>query len=348
MLSCSKCKEDLPPENDFVSCGVCKGGFHYGCCGVRETAWRKYSAEVKQAWKCSACKIKTLSNDKEKSADNVNVSYPTDIRGQATTSTSAGTTSMGTTDEILYLKELLRHKDLIIENQKDLITSLGDQVQLMKAMMTGKITSLNNADTSTKLFSKGGPVNLNVRTTQLLGNDSNVTQSGEPFNKVTQSKVSTETAKNKTSDGSAGITKYDVHEALAHAKMNNIINLADGGQNDAGWETVKPRGAGKFKTSNTPIVGKKPEDDKCKLRAATTFSYWHVYRLHPDTTAEEVETYLKIDFPQLKVEKLNSANPTAYSSFKVTTREADGPKILDAGLWPSGTRVNRFFLARKK
>lgn len=69
--------------------------------------------------------------------------------------------------------------------------------------------------------------------------------------------------------------------------------------------------------------------------------------MQPETLPEEnIVTYLEKDFPGVVVERLKSANPAAYSSFKVTVGEADGPKIMNADLWPSGTRINRFFLAR--
>lgn len=54
------------------------------------------------------------------------------------------------------------------------------------------------------------------------------------------------------------------------------------------------------------------------------------------------------ELTDVRVEKLKSIDPTVYSSFKVSVRESDDPKILDAGLWPSGTRINRFFLARTR
>lgn len=139
---------------------------------------------------------------------------------------------------------------------------------------------------------------------------------------------------------SPGISNHDLHEALTRAKLNDIIHLESGSRVDEKWQKVKSR------RPHKTVVGNKSGNGECRLRAADSHSYWHLYRLHPDTTPEDVEAYLKNDFPGVLVEKLNSSNPTLYSSFKVTVRETDGPKILDAGLWPSGARINRFFLAR--
>lgn len=136
------------------------------------------------------------------------------------------------------------------------------------------------------------------------------------------------------------ITNLAVEEALTRVKLNEIIHLEGDPEPGEKWQKVESRRPRKT------VVGTKASDGGCKLRAAESHTYWHVYRLHPDTSPRDVEAYLRDGFPDVMVEKLNSSNPTLYSSFKVRVREADGPRMLDAGMWPSGARVNRFFLAR--
>lgn len=100
--------------------------------------------------------------------------------------------------------------------------------------------------------------------------------------------------------------------------------------------------------SNRPIIGEKETDDNCKIRAASTYTYWHVYRLHPQTTAEEISSYLVTDFPSIRVEQLQSRNPAVYSSFKLTVEEKDSRQVVDPKIWPAGARINRFFLSKAR
>lgn len=57
-MDCSQCTQALPPENDFATCRECNRGFHYECANLRETSWRKRSAEDKASWRCPFCKAK--------------------------------------------------------------------------------------------------------------------------------------------------------------------------------------------------------------------------------------------------------------------------------------------------
>lgn len=142
------------------------------------------------------------------------------------------------------------------------------------------------------------------------------------------------------------ISAQAVREAITKAKCSSVIDL---NQNVDRPHSGGINGSRSFvKRKNEPIIGDRPADLQCKLRAATSFTYWHVYRLHPDTKADDVVNYLKTDFPSVLVETLKSANPAVYSSFKVMVEAKDGARVSDPGLWPSGTRINRFFLARDK
>lgn len=340
MEVCSHCSESLPPENDYVTCGVCKSKYHYACSSVRETAWRNFSAGAKLSWKCNICKIKTATdNDKpEVNSECLLNVKTTSVENTGTDSDSGGSTGC---NEIGYLKELLRHKDLLIQNQADLIQSLKDQIQLLKLEKARTLTRPQAKDLTTVVKPTTGAVHRGAPTPDGITKNLNTGKNETRSNEQVKSKT------NVRYDGLAGktsqvITNYDVHEALTRTKINELLNLASTSNDDEQWKTVT------HKKPKQTVIGKKLDDGKCKLRAAETFGYWHVYRLHPDTSAEDVKAYLESDFPGVQVEKLKSFSPTVYSSFKVTVREKDEQRILDAGLWPSGTRINRFFHSRDK
>lgn len=61
MAPCKHCSEDLPFDDDYITCFGCKGQLHYLCANVREQTWRKNNAEQKRSWRCFACKTKTDS-----------------------------------------------------------------------------------------------------------------------------------------------------------------------------------------------------------------------------------------------------------------------------------------------
>lgn len=144
MLKCSQCAEQLPPENDFVSCGGCGNNYHYGCANVREKAWRKFSLEVKLSWKCVICKTKALPADSgdherdEEATSLISRSKPSgnitldDVVNTVTMTTGSEASKDNAFDEVGYLRELLKHKDTIIERQADLIESLKEQLRLLK------------------------------------------------------------------------------------------------------------------------------------------------------------------------------------------------------------------------
>lgn len=358
-MQCGSCSESLPPENDYVTCGGCKCSFHYACANVRETAWRKFSADVKLSWKCVICRTKTVSADSVKTDVNtgdgvslnkndksVNIANDPVINGNKTIPATFRVSEENKFDEVGYLKELLRHKDMLIANQVDLIESLKEQINLLK---------LNRAPAAVFSGGTAGGGRLGASADQLKSKASKSASSKvqnkvildiDPDKKKPEKRVETGTAIHdkviKSKDGCDGVSNYDVHEALTRAKMHDIITLAGDSNTDDVWKKVKTR------RSNKPVIGKRPSEN-CKLRAAESYSHWHVYRLHPETGVKDIEAHLTLnDFCDVKIEKLNSVDPTLYSSFKVSVREGDKQKILDEGLWPGGTRINRFFLPRTR
>lgn len=342
MSLCGKCTNPLPPENDFVSCRGCNTAFDYVCAGVRETNWRKLSTDAKQLWRCAVCKAKTEAvNVKQRSDESAKIKQPLQAKmgSKAETGVDLGGASglhkINDYDEKFYLKELLKSRDMVIQNQADLIISLKEQINLLKATI---ITPTNlSARSTTK--SPNQPGNL-VRSTVAKSKPCDGQQSAIEGN----------TPSMNNDEASQVVTRKDVCEAVTRTKLNDIIHLTDTDgvagsdvNKRTDWKTVPVR-----RNRRETVIGERVVGGDHGLRAAIAFSHWHVYRLHPDTTVEEVEDYLKVDFPHVKVEILKSFNPAEYSSFKVSVREADGSRLANANLWPSGARINRFFLPRKK
>ena len=87
-------------------------------------------------------------------------------------------------------------------------------------------------------------------------------------------------------------------------------------------------------------------NNKGELKAIEKKVTIYVSRLHPDTTLDNVETFLKSSFPEANCEMGHSKYPANYSSFKITINENNYNHIMNPNIWPNGAYINRFF--RKK
>lgn len=85
-------------------------------------------------------------------------------------------------------------------------------------------------------------------------------------------------------------------------------------------------------------------DKNCSIKAVRRFSHFHVSRLDPNLTVEELLQYLQgRDIANAKLEKLQSKYPEQYSSFKVSVPSDQVQDVLNPELWPTDTCINRFF-----
>lgn len=86
-----------------------------------------------------------------------------------------------------------------------------------------------------------------------------------------------------------------------------------------------------------------------KLQGVPKYVPLHLYRVAPDTKAENVVDFLKPSFPEVKVEGLTSKHPEQYASFKVFIYEHNMETALDSNIWPENACIRRFlYLGNKK
>lgn len=76
--------------------------------------------------------------------------------------------------------------------------------------------------------------------------------------------------------------------------------------------------------------------------------YLHVYRLDPDTTANDLEAFLLQSAPDIEFccKSLNRTDKSA--SFIVTFPIQHVGRVYSSSLWPSGAHVNRYYFPRKR
>ena len=81
-----------------------------------------------------------------------------------------------------------------------------------------------------------------------------------------------------------------------------------------------------------------------QLKAVPSYGYLHVYRLHPDTTEENLKSYLTSkNIKDTVCTKVTSKHPEEYASFKLAFEITDLDTLQKPNFWPTGTRINRFF-----
>ncbi|KAK9730436.1 hypothetical protein QE152_g15238 [Popillia japonica] len=80
------------------------------------------------------------------------------------------------------------------------------------------------------------------------------------------------------------------------------------------------------------------------LKGVTTYRYFHICGLDPETMNEEVIKHLKEhNFRDIKCEKLLSKRPEEYSSFKVAVPVEESISFENPEIWPYGVRINKYF-----
>lgn len=111
------------------------------------------------------------------------------------------------------------------------------------------------------------------------------------------------------------------------------------------WRTVVSK-KNKRKSRPVLVIGKSLEPSTVegveKLRA------FHVSRLKPSTTTEDLQTFLNKNFRDVKCEQLQSKYPESYSSFKVLIRNDEFEKVQDSSNWPNNACVNYYFHRQRR
>lgn len=222
---------------------------------------------------------------------------------------------------IKYLEDLIQQKDLTIKNQEIAITSLREQLELMKQMVPN-LNSTLRPSTSSKLLT---------------------TEKGKLYNDVAGSNTQVPTqqiAKN--------IVTSAIHNAKAEQVCHEIVNLT----NDK-----RPFRNENGTRSRNILVGNNENLENCPFKAARSsaenkrndnnIKSYHVTNLEPNVDDKELLKYLQNIAPHVRLEKLNSRYPQSYASFKVSVPADESDCILKSDIWPSYVVLNHFFRSRK-
>ncbi|KAK9876195.1 hypothetical protein WA026_011316 [Henosepilachna vigintioctopunctata] len=94
-----------------------------------------------------------------------------------------------------------------------------------------------------------------------------------------------------------------------------------------------------------PIVGSS-QSNVLKSAPKVPLTQIHVSRLHPDTDASDVRSFLSQITSDMECDKLSSRRADVYSPFKITLPKEFYDEVMDSAFWPGGITVNKFFMKR--
>lgn len=332
--SCSVCNSKVDKYEDYIKCVKCLINIHLKCADLTVEQYQQLNtSDTVKFWKCGRCLNPVPTVAGLESSCSAAVCRPGNGMNESEISGKQNTCE----SEVDHLRELLQHKEVIIKYQAQLIESLKEQLVFLKDLKH-QTKTFEVQHTAAPIYEQttegGGSVVADISTARAVATSAN--QQQERPRTAKQASISRRinnggaTIDDKTEQRSELVSSVKMHEALTRAKCSEIINLA--GKSDS------------QRNVHRPILGSKPTASQDRVRAARSCSYWHLYRLHPDTKAEDILDELKPEFPDVKVEQLKSRNPEVYASFKLTVTDSDKEEILKADRWPEGTRIRKFFL----
>lgn len=309
---CKRCKSSVQSGLKCITCGVTS---HKSCLNALKTV--KFIDDV--TVNCCA------DNTADQAVCNQSVSEGQKMSYQD--STNANVNDI----KIKYLEELIRQKDLTITNQAIAITSLQDQVSYLKREL-----SIFEKPAGEKTTHE--PISKSLSYAQ--ASSKNITS-----NMSSKSKTSKAIVSNVTPSA----VSHAIHLAKAHEVCQNIVQLNQDKQDVNERVTLQAVNHVRRRSRNILIGDSNtlPTNSTLKSAKDASFKHFHSTNWDPETNDETLLNYLRGMVPEVKVEKLNSRNPSIYSSFKISVPSVDVDKIIKTGVWPSGVKINQFFRSNK-
>lgn len=230
-------------------------------------------------------------------------------------------------EKLKHFEELVISKNQTIQYQEIAIKSLQDQVGLLQKSLCS----------------------VSIQYPKKI---STASDAREDDNSLSSHEVNKVFSPINTPNQTSLITAQNASRAIENAQTSNIFNKlihinSESASSSKRVVSTTQRASRNLFTGNMSACNNlqlkasvKPINPDMKLLHSI---YWD-----PDTDTDELSKYLQKIVPDLKVEKLNSRHPQDYSSFKISVPKSEMEKIMKPELWPSGVRINEFFLSRKR
>lgn len=301
------CKKCKSKVVNYVKCVVCDSFFHMSCAKKS-----KYDFVTKTSVKCC---------DEPENIHYTNDDTDSDFLD------AMETISVDDKIDIRIFKYIIKQKDLIIEELNDKIKMLSEQLGNQKTDATKTLVE----DKKT----------INEPCVSL-------TQT-QPVAAITKHPKDLKKSKN-TNKISTEDMNSEILEIQTKLQCDKYINLDTSSglceevvETDKKWMTVERNKHSSNRRKNL-VVGN--FSGQSNVEGIEKCLNLHVHNLKPDTTEDQLQTFLSKSFPGVTCVKLNSKYPEKYSSFKVSISKNFTDSIKNPSCWPKNAYV-RYFLHRR-
>lgn len=255
--------------------------------------------------------------------------------------------------EITYLKQLLAHKDIIINNQNILVNSLQEQIQLMKdaskystsiSVTPNGISQIPSddlqlpAEPESKIsYLNTPPVNRNTKSVRLTNKS----------NKNTSSKNSTQNNNNSRSPPHATIATTMRSQPFRNSQQNLSTSVSVAHQEkmrDGAVSKYNTEGKSDKRDLNSRITGTK----QTEVVAASKKKWFFVTNYKLDYTKQLFDDYLMTELPANTFYSEQIPSKQGCSSFKLGVDEQFSDLVTNPDFWPNGIQVGQYFFRTYK
>lgn len=353
-IQCKRCAKKIDRYDDYLLCrGKCNSNFHLNCVSVSAGEYTRLrtSGEVK-SWNCDSCKQDVTSNNElaealdrvdDKTHDTTTVCNIEIIIAREINKVIHIINETITNPLKADIKMLINENRILSEEIKSLKDSIEENYKKNKNNSTtdGAI-GLDRVDLEEK--------KIENHAKQSPRRDNSTDDKVIDLRSDNKSEKIIETYRSVLKDTGAikKINNPDKNEK--NVKKKNVIANDTHGNNDFTLVVNKKK---KFSDNKTEANDKvqirnrkslvRGVGDVLDLKGVERYMHRHVCRLSPETKAEDIIKYLKPKIPNIMCDKLQSRQPSIYSSFKVSVPARCIDIIDDSNIWPEGVLVNRFF-----
>lgn len=376
-LTCGVCSRKIDRYDDYISRrDKCVKSFHLRCVNVSmdEFIRIKKSGVIKE-WSCGTCDGSIASGPDDLSDDQSKANSDGDINSIITVHVNNAIQKLieavikPLQDEILKLSEqnrILLNEIRVLQN----VTSQ-DSARLPYQSKDGAQRSKHE---TFSVKDKTSQVNGNKDQCGTMKSDKNELLNASKYLSKTKTRekqrgnndskgdvvkrqASAVVASGHTGDGNSDVSvrdggldeprlTIDGGEAALNSDAASGASVQESGQESVvrtdGWNVAR---SGKSR-KRSGIVG---VDSSARggLRAVHKCVDLHICMLHPSTTANDLEDYLRPSFPEVSCEAVTPRYPEKYSSFKVRLFDSNFKKAMNPAEWPEGVLIRKFFYQRR-
>lgn len=214
----------------------------------------------------------------------------------------------------------------IIKQKDNLIAELRSQIKILNNRL---VSNQNSACPS-----------MSTKTSTYKTSDKQMTSPSETVNNGGKSSRNYRTTKLNHSTGHME-SGFPLIDTIPSADREHISEKDDG-KTEKGWRKVRSK---KSKSARKALVVGNYAGSSTVKGIDRKISF-HVSNLKPETTVEELQSFLVTNFPEVKCESLKSRYPESYTSFRVEIYHSNYEKAMLAENWPIKACVRNFFRRR--